>query len=212
MQAHGTDEPSTTEHVTAFIGRATVVWDFDGVLMDSEDLHRISYTTVAAELGHTLTARDYRRLAGNTEEHNWGVLLDDGLDAAPASFPALMTARRRVFEELAGDASPTWLARDVVSRLGARAEQYVVSNNDSGFVRAVLARWGALDQLRVVERPAHLDKSLLLERFRRHTDLVVVDDSRRYVELGRSFGARTIGVRHTGNDHVDLPADLLVTL
>lgn len=80
-----------------------VIFDFDGVITDSEVLHFRAFNEVLAKYGFQITARDYYRdYLGLSDADAFNLLAEKNLlgpDAPPAE--TLMQQKKVVFEELA---------------------------------------------------------------------------------------------------------------
>jgi beta-phosphoglucomutase-like phosphatase (HAD superfamily) len=198
-------------HLLPVADGVLITWDFDGVLADSEDLHRRSYTIVAERYGFTLTAEGYRELAGHVEERNWSHLLGRGLDA-PTGVESLRAQRADVFSALAAALEPSWLAREVIPALhGVASRQVIVSNNENAVIEHLLERWRLDAPVTLVTRVAGEDKRRILEDTV-VTGSILFDDNDAYIDLGRRLGAFTVGVRHGANAGSALDAHVVTHL
>jgi phosphoglycolate phosphatase-like HAD superfamily hydrolase len=201
--------------VLAGIGGALLIWDFDGVIADSEPLHAASYRHVLQARGYQPPTGFFDDLIGRTESEIWDVLAGRGAPVRPRSINALMDERQgwflaRAFEEL----RPTWIAQALVpaaARLARR--QVVVSNGEPSTVTVLLQHWG-LDELELIPHPsAGRDKaSILRELCAALPPVLVIEDNPAYLRLCRSLGAFTVGVRHGFNRGAQLDPDVLLEL
>ncbi|MYU10411.1 HAD hydrolase-like protein [Streptomyces sp. SID8361] len=195
-------------------GLATsVIWDFDGVLAETEPLHEASYAKVAASRGMTLHANWYLPLIGNTEEHNWMTLIAAGLQADGNDLPKLAAQRRKVFASLTSQRlQPTWLAASLIPAFAQLGYiQRIVSNGDLTLIRTAVKEWRVAKMVEVVDRARAIDKlTLLLEHA--GPGVVTFDDTDRYIEAAKTAGAYTVGVRHSHNSHFQLAADEVLAL
>ncbi len=80
-----------------------VIFDFDGVITDSEILHFRAFNTVLAHHGFQLTKQEYYRdYLGLTDADCYKTLIAEGrLGIAEAQVPTLVQQKTRVFERLA---------------------------------------------------------------------------------------------------------------
>ncbi|MEF9908520.1 hypothetical protein [Streptomyces sp. P9-A2] len=188
-----------------------VVWDFDGVLSETEALHQESYTRVLAAHGMRTEGDWYTPLIGNTAQQNWRSLIAGGLDATVDDIGRLESQREAVFQSLA--ASGLTLSRIGASLIPAFAQggarQDVVSNGDLNLIRHAVQQWGVGGMVNVVSRAPGTDKLALLEE-RAAPGVVTFDDTDRYVLAAARKGAYTVGVRHRHNAHASLPADVVL--
>jgi beta-phosphoglucomutase len=96
-----------------------LIFDFDGVLADTEDLHCAAFQSVAAEAGLTLSRDDYyAQLLGLPDrECLAAVCARAGMAAAPARLDDLVARKRRRFAQLAQDARLYAGVADTLRRL-----------------------------------------------------------------------------------------------
>jgi beta-phosphoglucomutase len=198
-----------------------VVFDFDGVIADTEPLHFRALRDVLAQQAVALTEADYYgKYLGYDDVGVFGAIAADrgvqwdaghvaGLvarkaarlealeDAASVLFPGAAAAIRRMAEEC-----PLGIASGAL-----RAEiMHVLNREDlAGFFPVVVAaedtptsKPAPEPYLRAVERMAAATGVALAP-----SDCVAIEDSRWGLESARSAGLRTVGITHT------YPADTL---
>jgi len=80
-----------------------VIFDFDGVITDSEILHFRAFNTVLAGLGLELTKKEYySTYLGLSDKDCYKALIAEGrLDIKPSQVAELIRKKTRIFEELA---------------------------------------------------------------------------------------------------------------
>jgi beta-phosphoglucomutase len=80
-----------------------VIFDFDGVITDSEILHFRAFNTVLASHGFELSKHEYYKdYLGLSDKDCFKALIGEGrLQTQEAQIPALIQAKTRVFEKLA---------------------------------------------------------------------------------------------------------------
>jgi beta-phosphoglucomutase-like phosphatase (HAD superfamily) len=192
---------------------AAIIWDFDGVVAHSEPLHEESYRLLAQKRSYDLKPDFFSVLVGHTEQWIWNSLISSGFPATAEELPELINERGPVVASLARrDLKPSWLATDLMPIFKASARsQTIVSNGDPDLIAALLVDWGLSDFVWIARRGPGEDKDFI---FRRNCSppAVVLEDSDRFLLLGRELGATTVGVRHSHNPHAKLPADLTVEL
>jgi HAD superfamily hydrolase (TIGR01509 family) len=127
-------------------GPTAVIFDMDGVLVDSEPLHEQAIGAVLAAEGHRLTADEYAGLVGTTVDYLWDFLFK--------RFPLAgdwMTYHARyesaIVERLtAGDLEPEPGVRDLIRRFTREGRRLAVaSSSPDVVVRATLAGLGLHD-------------------------------------------------------------------
>lgn len=192
---------------------SAVIWDFDGVVVHSEPLHEESYRVLARRRSYDLSSDFFEVLVGHTEQWIWGRLISDGFPGTVEDLPELVKERGSVVALLARrDLEPSWLATDLMPLFAASARsQIIVSNGDPVLIDSLLSKWGLSDYVSIARRGPGEDKDLIF-RARCIPPAVVLEDSDRFLLLGRELGATTVGVRHSHNPHATLPADLTVHL
>jgi beta-phosphoglucomutase-like phosphatase (HAD superfamily) len=192
-----------TNFKECLLGAATdalVIWDFDGVVADSEPLHAESYRALLAEAGHHVPEDFFVKYIGNTESEIWQQLAQDGF-AVDASTESLSSRRQHVFRSLArGSLRPSWLAAEMVplfNELGVA--QTIVSNGDPGTIAALLDEWDL--RLDLDHRPTSadgrmLDKSDRLRQLVCGHRSVTIEDNPGYLAIASAAGSFTVAVVH----------------
>ncbi|WP_210480134.1 HAD family phosphatase [Naasia sp. SYSU D00948] len=193
-------------------GRA-VVWDFDGVLADTEPLHAESYRSMLEGRGLTVAPDFFDELVGSTELQIWDRLTELNPGLGEGTRQLLVDERRSLFLEAAlAELAPSWIVLALLPQLAAVARsQTVVSNGDPDVIGTLLDSWGLGDALGVARRAEGEDKrSLVVEHC--SGPALVIEDSGTFLALARSMGAATIGVVHQYNRGRGIEADLLCEL
>lgn len=193
---------------------AGVVFDFDGVLVDSEGLWHRAYSQVLAEFGVTVSREDYAR--------EW-VSLGRGPEIAVERFrlpvtPDELRRRRTPLVErfVLEDGVPMPGVPEALERLGARWPLAVATNSWDRVVRGFLEKHGLLRHFtgglvtkECYPRPkpapdAYLAAAAALglppER------CVVVEDAEKGVQAASAAGARCIAVPNWWTEEGDLSA------
>jgi beta-phosphoglucomutase len=120
-----------------------IVFDFDGVLADSEPLHLTAYQQVLAPLGITITREDYyANLLGFDDVGVFrAVGATAGLKVDARQIAALIEAKARVFDEVVASTDVLYPgAADCVERLAAAYPLGIASGALKGEIVAVLRR------------------------------------------------------------------------
>ena len=189
------------------------MWDFDGVLADTEPLHAESYRAMLEDRGFAVAPDFFEELVGHTEAWIWDRLAELNPSLGESTKELLVEERRVRFLEAALIAlTPSWISVDLIPAFDRVAvSQTVVSNGDPDVIATLLANWGLADRLEVARRSEGEDKrSLLVQKCR--VPALVVEDSAEFLALARSLGAATIGVVHEYNRGRGIEADLLCEL
>lgn len=196
-----------------------VIFDLDGVLVDSEPAHQRGLGAVLAGYGHELTTGVYASLLGVAPRDTWDRLHEHyPLAGDPHEFlrryvasvedalRAPLAPKPGVLERIAG-----------LRRAGIRLA--VASMGAASWVRATLESIGlagAFDAVVTADDVArgkpHPDAFLLAaERIGvSPADCLVVEDAPHGIEAARRAGMRTLAVRTPFNAHLVLAADAVV--
>ncbi len=200
-------------------GSRAVLWDMDGVLVLSGEVHYDAWTQVLAEYGLGLSRQQFEETFGmnkyNILRHLYGERLspaqaDEIAERKEAAYRGLIRGRVRALPGVLD-----WLAR--LSRGGWR--QAVASSGPMANIAAILNeldRWDAFDS---VLSGAHLERSkpdpaIFLQAAASlgvpPACCVVVEDSTAGVEAARQAGMRCIAVTTTRAAEDLRAADLVV--
>ena len=216
---------------------AGVIFDFDGVLADSEPLHLRAYQEVLAPSGMTLAAADYyERYLGfddvgvfRTVSRDRGQALDDD------ALAELIRVKGERFEALAGRGEGLFPgAADCILRVAAEVPVAIASGALAPEIEMVLDSAGLRRHFRAVvasgdtprSKPAPDPYLRALELLRPHVEaagldpggcVVAVEDSTWGIESALAAGLRCVGVAQTypadrlGTAHVVVPTIADVT-
>jgi len=191
----------------------TVIFDFDGVLADSEPVHLRSYRELIADMGGALDEDRFRSLIGRKERDIWPVVI-----GRPADIDDLVAQRAGIFLELAaGELVPD---PRVMWMLGCGyAERIVLSSGNPLLVEQLLNDWSIASRFAEVHAlgDSPVDK---LEELRRMADVrrstgdwrgVLVEDSPSALAEARALGMTTVGVVHSLSSRADVAdADFVI--
>lgn len=181
-----------------------IVWDFDGVIADTEPCQASAYETVLARYGCTPVSGWFEGFVGSTERVIWSELI--GRLDPPAALPdvdTLMSDRAAVYLGLAADLSPSWI---VASMITLDVEHHIVSAGNHATITALLAGWGLTACFSTVRAsdssttPRGQPKGDRLRETLRGlgaAGCAVIEDGAAYLDLARTSGAITVGVQHS---------------
>lgn len=193
----------------------TVLWDFDGVIANTEPVQAEAYRVILRRLGHEVPADFFQPLMGLTEPEIWTHLTDEyGLAASPSD---LRDERLGVLVDLSSGLQPNWFVR-VLLAASDKVEHLIISAGNDEVVRRLLTQWHLLNSFsQILAFREDADAPTKEERFAEvlvpQPDpalFLVVEDNARYLQLAHALGARTLGVRHELNDLSVDDADFLV--
>jgi beta-phosphoglucomutase-like phosphatase (HAD superfamily) len=205
-----------------------IVFDFDGVLANSEPLHLRAYQDVLASEGVTLTEGDYyTRYLGYDDVGVFRTLSTDrGRGWTPADIERLITEKAARLEALERHHSILFPGAAEVVRRAAGAVPIAIASGALGAeIRRVLAREQLTSCFTAivaaedtpVSKPAPEPYRRAVELLGREigealpaTDCVAVEDSRWGLESARKAGLRTVGVAQTYERSALGEADLII--
>ena len=185
---------------------AAVVFDFDGVLADSEGLHYAAFRDVLSDHGWTLSERDYydRYLGFDDAALVSEFTRDHGLALAAPAQAAIVRKKVDFFQERLATAAVLYPgAPAAVARLGAHYRLGIASGSLAVEIRTVLDSAGLREAFAVIvgaddvtrTKPAP-DPYLAAVRALgvAPSAAVAIEDSRWGLESARAAGLRTIAL------------------
>ena len=204
-----------------------IVFDFDGVIADSEPLHFRGYRDVLAEIGVTLSEPDYYgKYLGFDDVGAFEAIGVDGGAAFSGRQIAELVARKAMrLEELERDLSVLFPgAADAIRRASSAMPIAIASGARGDEIRRVLAREGLLEcfaaivaaEDTAVSKPApdpYLRAVALLTPHAggalHASNCLAIEDSHWGLESARAAGLRTVAVTTTYRAS-QLAADLII--
>jgi beta-phosphoglucomutase len=204
-----------------------IVFDFDGVIADSEPLHFRGYRDVLAGIGVTLSEPDYYgKYLGFDDVGAFEAIGRDGGAAFSGGQVAELVARKAMrLEELERDVSVLFPgAADAIRRASSAMPIAIASGARGDEIRRVLAREGLLECFAVivaaedtaVSKPAPDPYLRAVALLTPHTggvlhasDCLAIEDSHWGLDSARAAGLRTVAVTNTYRAS-QLAADLII--
>ncbi len=187
-----------------------VLFDFNGVLVDDEDLHREGFNTVLSPLGITLSADEYSdRYLGFDDRGAFSTALTDHhLPAEPSFIDGLIAAKSLVYNRLAATRLRVFPTAGEILR--ETAEKYpvgIVSGALRSEIFVGLQKLNALSVIRAVVsaedvRACKPDREgyvlgLRALRIGHPAGAVAVEDSPAGIQAALSAGLRVMAVAHS---------------
>lgn len=192
---------------------AAVVFDFDGVLADSEPLHLAAFQDVLRTIGIELSAEDYygRYLGFSDRDAFVHVCRDRGVPLDEARLDALLTVKEQVFPTLLGGHGLFPGAPALLARVSAQVPIAIASGALRHEIELILDRAGLAGQVPIIVAAGETPRSkphpdpyaravaLLREQGAIASDvasscIVAIEDSEWGLQSARAAGLRTIGV------------------
>jgi beta-phosphoglucomutase-like phosphatase (HAD superfamily) len=204
-----------------------IVFDFDGVIANSEPLHFRAYRDVLLEEDVTLAESDYYgRYLGYDDVGAFGAMAADrGLDWNQARIADLVRRKAVRLEELERDVSVLFPGSESAIRTAATAVPIAIASGALGAeIRRVLDRAGLTKHFAAivaaedtpVSKPAPDPYLRALELLSRSCgplapgECIALEDSRWGLQSAKAAGLRTVGVAHTYGPESLAPADLII--
>jgi phosphoglycolate phosphatase-like HAD superfamily hydrolase len=188
----------------SFHSVGAIVWDFDGVIADTEPCQARAYEAVLLRHGHVPAPGWFEGCVGGTERSIWSELISR-VDPS-ASLPdvdALMRERVAIYLQLAADLSPSWFVTSIIT---LDIEHHIVSAGNHDTITSLLDRWRLTTRfstVRASDSPTTPPGQPKGERLRDTlvelgaAGCAVIEDGAVYLELARTLGAITVGVQHS---------------
>jgi beta-phosphoglucomutase-like phosphatase (HAD superfamily) len=190
------------------------VWDFDGVVGDTEPAQAEAYRSMLLERDIDPEPDFFGDLAGRPEREIWSLLQQRyDFDGELAALRAERIAR--VTPVLAARVEPNWFVRAGVAELRAGgARSLIVSSGNREVIEVYLDAWELRDLFDEVSaatgHEADVSKRERLRRAIVGVRALVVEDSPTYLALAAEWGAATLGVAHGMNGGALTDADAVM--
>jgi phosphoglycolate phosphatase-like HAD superfamily hydrolase len=206
-----------------------VVFDFDGVLVDSNAVKRQAYFDIFADLGARVTAVVERVLREDVDGDRFDTIrrVLRHLDVTGPSGGGTATTPERLvqryadcYNEICEDYAATCAevpgASEALVELGSRYPLYVVSATPQSPLRRIVERRGWSSRFRdVLGRPGskreHLESIAEREGIR-GDGVVMIGDGLRDLLAARAVGCHFVGVRNPFNDFDDAGLTMIADL
>jgi HAD superfamily hydrolase (TIGR01509 family) len=186
-----------------------IVFDFDGVLADSEPLHLQAYQEVLSSFGQTLTSEEYyARYLGYDDEGLFTRLADaHGWPMDRQKLDALIAEKRRVFDAVIERTDVLYPgAIACVERLAGAFPLGIASGALRHEIEAILKRRGLDRHFRFIVASGDTPESKPApDPYRRAAglhglspaDCLAIEDSRWGIQSAKSAGLSCIAITHT---------------
>jgi beta-phosphoglucomutase len=199
-----------------------IVFDFDGVLADSEPLHMRAYQEVLAPLGVRIGRDEYyaRYLGFNDEDAFRAVAADQGLALTDGRLDAMVAEKGRAYQRLLGSADVVYPgAAACVERLGAEYPLGIASGALRHEIETILRAAGLARHFTFIVASGDTPNSKpapdpYARAARLHgvppSACLAIEDSRWGIESAQAAGLTCIGIT-TSYSRADLrAADLVI--
>lgn len=202
---------------------SAIVFDFDGVLADSEPLHLRAYQEVLSSMGATLPREEYyARYLGYDDEGVFRALSDDrGWGLTKAQIATLIGEKTTALEEMISGMDVLYPgAIECVERLAAAWPLGIASGALRHEIEAILQRSGVGRLFKFIVASGDTTGSKPApDPYRRAAELhgvevascVAIEDSRWGIESAKAAGMWCVGITHTYPVAELMAADAIVT-
>jgi beta-phosphoglucomutase-like phosphatase (HAD superfamily) len=197
---------------------ARAVWDFDGVMADSEPLQGEAYRTMLEGFGIHPEPDFFNEYIGRTETEIWTSIRERyGIATSVAE---LRAARIEVFLARAKQSlRPNWFVRPLMAGFrGQGTAQWIVSSGNREVIEVLLSTWQIDSGItKIVSSDASnadtYSKRLAIEEAIRSSPgkTILIEDHPQYLALGAALGVATVAVRHGLNDLAGSAADFVLS-
>lgn len=192
-----------------------VIFDFDGVLANSEPLHFRAFRDILERHGFALSERDYyAKYLGFDDLGAFRAIGDDaGRPLSDAAVAAMVAAKAEHLEELERNASVLFPgAREAIERMAARGPIAIASGALRAEILRVLDRESLRHRFPIVvsaedtpaSKPDPAPYALAVTSLAKHTgqslqpsECVAIEDSRWGLQSAATAGLRTIGITNS---------------
>lgn len=207
--------PTDRERILEASKDALVLWDFDGVIADTEPLHEESYRLILARLGYIPKKDFYLPLAGRSDKYIWEEFMRMGVPMY-GDAKTFELEKSQTFSKVIDNADylePSWIVTDLARTLHPISKrQIILSNGDMGVIISLIEKWDLVDYLEVIQKPNEGKKKELLIGFLESERCVVFEDNAGTLKLSKEAGAFCVGVTHPMFSTSALLADILVPI
>ena len=186
-----------------------IVFDFDGVLADSEPLHLRAYQAIFAPLGVTLDSSDYytRYLGFDDESALRAMARDHGLGLDDRTLRELLDAKTTILDRLLGEGDVLYPgAAECVARLAHTFPLGIASGALKHEIEAILRGNGLDGHFRFIVAAGDTPSSKPApDPYRRAAELhgrepsacLAIEDSRWGIESAKGAGMKCVGITNT---------------
>lgn len=199
-----------------------IVFDFDGVLADSEPLHFRALQQICSSLGVTLSREEYyAEYLGFDDEGAFRRLAEVyGWEGGDRQIAALVTEKARIFDEMMEEADILYPgANACVERLGREFPLGIASGALKHEIEAILDRHRLRPAFRFIVAAGDTENSKPApDPYARAAELhgvparecVAIEDSRWGIESAKMAGLSCIGITHSYDASELADADRIV--
>jgi beta-phosphoglucomutase-like phosphatase (HAD superfamily) len=201
-------------------GSAVVLWDFDGVVANTEPVQGRSFAIVLRSKGKRPDPDFFEGFTGMQEKEIWQALR--GRFALADSVEDLAAERSKVYLALAGShLRPAPYVRPITAQaISYGRDNVIVSSGSYRNIGHLLRHWGLEEVFAGVLCHGSPESDGLADKYQRLESALerypgpalLIEDSTKYLDWAKRRGLRTIGVRHELNDLSGVAPDFTLSL
>jgi len=198
-----------------------VIFDMDGVLIDSEPFHLIINKRIFGELGINVSVKEYQTFIGTTHEYMWSSLKEKyGLPQSVAELVHMQASgiteylKNEKVEAIKGVIDLLYLIKKENIKTG------IASSSPKEVIELVINKLGISNYFRAIVSGEDLEKvkpapDIFLEAARlldtEPLNCVVIEDSEKGIKAAKAAGMKCVGFQNYNTGDQDLnKADLIV--
>ncbi len=189
-----------------------VVFDMDGVIIDSETVYRKACTELVTELGGKISVELFEKQMGLKMTETQKVVVETaGLDMKPEDFGRRYMERYMKLARETLEPNPGLI--DLLAYLSEKVKLAIASSTERAAIEELMRKINVLDYFEVVVGgdEVHESKPSPIIYLRaaellgvKPEECVVVEDSPNGIRSGVRAGMEVLGVRNEENAHLDL--------
>ncbi len=201
----------------------TVIFDMDGVIVDTEPVHHYAYHQHFEELGIPIDAKMYNSFTGGSTKNTY----DKIKEVFPIDIPTdqLVLRKRAIFNDAFDTKKDLELilgVQDLIKDLhNHQLELILASSASKSTINRVFKRFGLFeyfshivsgeDFVRSKPDPAIFVHAASLARFNEHKNCIVIEDSTNGIKAANAAGIKVVGYKSANSKDQDYStADFLV--
>lgn len=200
----------------------TVIFDMDGVIVDSEKAYQEIEWSLYRELGIPVTPEEHRQFIGTSEQVMWHYMKEK-YDFGPAPEAMMMEERRRLLELLdkPGSIPPMEGIKDLIKSLDHNdIRMWVASSSTRIIIEKVVQKLDIQEYFTGIvsgddvkrSKPAPDIFLLVAEKAGEHpANCLVIEDSENGIQAALAAGMKVIGLLNPNSGKMDLSAaDMII--
>ena len=179
--------------------------DFDGVIVNSEPIHDLSYKYTLYKVGIDADQFDFKKYVGNNEKTIWAKISQDY--PIINSVDELYEIRNDFVNELVLKQKPNWFIITILEFFKDRNGSVLVSSGNGNVINSFLDKWeldkyfNAKYMSTNMHKPIDKPFILSLEIKKCKENVVVLEDSVTHAIHSKENGSKVIWVEHSINSN-----------